>query len=425
MRRLRTTLQSARQRTQINNAKIAETSRRSLIAAGLNGTGAKAAHIENTIRRALSCAGLMADTVEPPESSTRLEAPELDAQAHTSRCQPDQDTETADPHNRRVQSRFGRNAKMQASHIAARERSGQFLSRSYSNAAGTSRYKLYIPPSYYGKPMPLIVMLHGCTQDPDDFAAGTRMNERAATEGLLVVYPAQSANANGAKCWNWFHPAHQVRDRGEPSLIAGIVHDVAAIYAIDPGRVFVAGLSAGAAMAVVLGATYPDLFAGVGAHSGLPYGAACDLPSALAAMRGSGGQINDGQASKRGASNPRTVSQHKTPPMPTIVFHGDRDGTVNYANGSAIVSRAVTFASESGRALNKTVKERQSGNGGRYTTTIYRDATSRPHVEEWILHGSGHAWSGGSADGSYTDVGGPDASGEMLRFFLAQAPSSG
>jgi poly(3-hydroxybutyrate) depolymerase len=177
-------------------------------------------------------------------------------------------------------------------------------------------------------------------------------------------------------------------------------------------RVFVAGLSAGAAMAVVLGATYPDLFAGVGAHSGLAYGAANDLPSALAAMRGGGGPRN-------GAQNSRAETNIAPP---TIVFHGDRDATVDCANAAAIVAGALTAASESGKPLNKAVQKRQSANGGQYTTTIYRDAMRRPHIEEWILHGAGHAWSGGSSEGSYADASGPDASAEMLRFFLAQAP---
>jgi poly(3-hydroxybutyrate) depolymerase len=202
-------------------------------------------------------------------------------------------------------------------------------------------------------------------------------------------------------------------------LIAGITREVASTYPVDTTRVFVAGLSAGAAMAVVLGATYPDLFAGVGAHSGLPYGAACDLPSALAAMRDCDGVIDRGKRSRSQVPNSRPVSI-RTPP--TIVFHGDRDAIVNCANGSEIVLRAVNSASEFGRPLQKTVQKRQSANGGQYTTTIFRDSMMRPHVEEWVLHGAGHAWSGGSSERSYTDASGPDASSEMLRFFLDQAP---
>ncbi len=388
----RVSLQSSRQPSAIESAKIAETIQRAFTAAGLDSTTGAVRHVNDTIRRALSAAGLMANAVEAHDSSGDLENP-------------------------RVQPRLALSGKLAPSHIVARDQVGQFLNRSYSNAAGTRRYKLYVPSSYAGEPMPLIVMLHGCTQDPDDFAAGTRMNAWAEKEGLLVIYPAQSANANGAKCWNWFDPAHQVTDRGEPSLIAGMTREVASMYAVDTARVFVAGLSAGAAMAVILGATYPDLFAGVGAHSGLPYGSAHDMPSALAAMRGRGGA--DAANRSRSVAPGSTAASMQMPP--TIVFHGDRDATVDCANASEIVSHAVTCASAIGGPLNKTVQARQSANGGQYTTTTYRDAMMRPHVEEWVLHGSGHAWSGGSSAGSYTNVSGPDASAEMLRFFLAQA----
>ncbi len=384
---LRKPLKSTRLRSAIDGAKIAETFERAFAAAGIDSTTGAVRNVSETIRRALSSAGLMANAVAPHESG-------------------------GDGNTPRAQPRLGLSGELEPSHSVARKPAAQFLSRSYTNAAGTRRYKLYIPASYAGQPTPLIVMLHGCTQDPEDFAAGTRMNEWAEKHGLLVVYPAQSANANGAKCWNWFDPAHQVTDRGEPSLIAGLTREVGSMYAVDMRRIFVAGLSAGAAMAVVLGATYPDLFAGVGAHSGLPYGAANDLPSALGAMRGNGGPRN-------GSRNPLPET-NRTPP--TIVFHGDRDATVNCANATAIASGALTVASGFGTPLNKAVQERQSANGGQYTTTIYRDAMMRPHIEVWILHGAGHAWSGGSSEGSYTDVRGPDASAEMLRFFLAQAP---
>jgi len=163
---------------------------------------------------------------------------------------------------------------------------GQFVTRTYSDTAGTRVYKLYIPKNYNGECVPMLVMLHGCTQDPDDFAVGTRMNELADRHGFIVVYPAQSATANGSNCWNWFNAKDQARDRGEPSLIAGITREVASTYRVDGKRIFVAGLSAGAAMAVILGVTYPELYAAIGAHSGLPYGAAHDMPSAFAIMRG-------------------------------------------------------------------------------------------------------------------------------------------
>lgn len=285
---------------------------------------------------------------------------------------------------------------------------GEFLARSYTNHAGTRAYKLYVPSSRAGEAMPLVVMLHGCTQGPDDFAAGTRMNALAERHGFLVVYPAQAPNANGSKCWNWFKSQDQARDSGEPSIIAGIARQVAADYRVEPGRIFVAGLSAGAAMAVILGETYPELFAGVGAHSGLPYGAAHDMPSAFAAMKG-------------GATAARRAKA--SPPVPTIVFHGDRDPTVDARNGAAIAEEAIARASssrEDGDPMRASVQPGIAAGGSRYRRTVHADASDRPLVEHWVVHGAGHAWSGGSASGSYTDVAGPDASAEMVRFFYAQ-----
>jgi poly(hydroxyalkanoate) depolymerase family esterase len=173
---------------------------------------------------------------------------------------------------------------------------GEFVTRQFRNHAGVRAYKLYVPRSDPGERMPLIVMLHGCTQSPDDFAAGTQMNALAEQHRFIVAYPEQAANANGSKCWNWFRAEDQTRDRGEPSLIAGITREIAATHPVDPRRIFVAGLSAGASMAIILGETYPELYAGVGAHSGLPYGAAHDMPSAFAAMAGGRTGMPDWQA---------------------------------------------------------------------------------------------------------------------------------
>jgi poly(hydroxyalkanoate) depolymerase family esterase len=283
---------------------------------------------------------------------------------------------------------------------------GEWLSRSFRNAAGTLDYKLYLPAGHAaagGPPLPLIVMLHGCTQSPDDFAAGTRMNELADVHGFLVAYPAQTARANGSKCWNWFRGDDQAHGRGEPALIAGIARHVAADCRIDPRRVFVAGLSAGAAMAVILGRTYPDVFAAVGAHSGLPFAAAHDVASAFAAM-------------KAGPANMR--APHGNSAVPTIVFHGDADHTVAVGNGRAIVSDATAGT------LQPTTHTGVAPGGRAYTQEVFHDAVGRPRVEVWTVHGAGHAWSGGSAQGTYTDPAGPDASKEMVRFFL-DLPAAG
>lgn len=276
----------------------------------------------------------------------------------------------------------------------------RFDSASFTCHAGTRGYKLYVPSTYRGEPVPLIVMLHGCTQDPDDFAAGTRMNAVAEETGCLVAYPAQTQQANSSRCWNWFSAADQQRDRGEPAIIAGIARQVMADYAIDPDRVGIAGLSAGGAMAVIVAALYPELFHAAGVHSGLPIGAANDLPSALQAMQQG--------ATQRG----RAVA---SPPL--IVFHGDKDHTVNPKNGLDVLQHGLA-AHAAGTPEVETAK---ASGGRRYTRSIHRAADGQVLAEHWALHGGGHAWTGGSASGSYTDPTGPDASRAMVRFFEAVA----
>ncbi len=286
----------------------------------------------------------------------------------------------------------------------------QFISATFANQAGSRPYKLYVPSRYCGEPVPLIVMLHGCTQSPDDFAAGTRMNDAAEEHVCLVLYPEQTATANSSKCWNWFQVGDQARGRGEPSLIAGITRAVMRDYAVDPKRIYVAGLSAGGAAAAIMGSTYPDLFAAVGVHSGLACGAAHDLPSAFAAMR-------QGGAGPAGRPNPKRPETCSTP-LPAIVFHGDRDSTVNPLNGDSVVAQSMPKI-----PLRRSIRKGQVPKGHAYSVTEYADATGAVVLEQWLVHGAGHMWSGGSIAGSYTDPRGPDASREMLRFFL-QHPAS-
>jgi poly(hydroxyalkanoate) depolymerase family esterase len=282
---------------------------------------------------------------------------------------------------------------------------GKYIEKIYTNSAGSRAYKLYIPSGYRGQVVPVVVMLHGGTQTPDDFAAGTRMNMIAEEETCLVVYPAQPSHENPAKCWNWFRPGDQRRDRGEPSLIAGITRQVMHEYSVDPRRVYVGGLSAGAAAAAVMGATYPDLYAAIAVHSGLACGVADDLISAFAAMR----QGDNGRSSASGETSAVPGDQA---PIPTIVFHGDRDTIVHPRNADHVITRSM-------RATNwqKKVRRGQVPGGHAYTCTIHTDANGREVLEQWCIHGAGHAWSGGSPAGSYTDPRGPDAAKEMLRFF--------
>jgi poly(hydroxyalkanoate) depolymerase family esterase len=285
--------------------------------------------------------------------------------------------------------------------LADPPRRGYFVAWEYRNHAGSCAYKLYIPSGYHGQTLPLVVMLHGCSQTPDDFAAGTRMNVWAEARTCFIVYPAQAVSANGTRCWNWFRPEHQRRDDGEPSLIAGITREIMADHPVDPDRVYVAGLSAGGAAAVIMAMAYPDLYAAIGVHSGLAYGAASCMLSALAAM---------GRAETRlgGEAQPRRL-------VPTIVFHGDRDATVHPRNGDLVITQARQAAMAKLAAM---VECGQVPDGRAFTRTCHADPTDRVILEQWVVHGAGHAWSGGSPAGSYTDPRGPDASSEMLRFFL-------
>ncbi len=279
-----------------------------------------------------------------------------------------------------------------------------FEERVFANGAGRRQYKLYVPSGHTGRPLPLIVMLHGCKQSPDDFATGTRMNELAEHHGFLVAYPAQAQSANMSKCWNWFNANHQQRDHGEPSIIAGITREIMRDFRVLPRCIYIAGLSAGGAAAAIMGSTYPDLYAAIGVHSGLACGAASDLPSAFAAMRtgtAAGSQHRDGAQNL----------------VPTIVFHGDRDTTVNLVNGDQIILQAKAAAYLGVETIHGEAR------GLHYTRTMHINERGQAVLEQWVLHGGGHAWSGGNTAGSYTDARGPDASREMVRFFLEHVQS--
>ncbi len=385
---------------------ISDTIERALRSAGLDPATGPTRGVAETIRRALASAGLAqhppADPAAPAPAGADEPLPlveRVDSPAPAARAEPTADR--AQPADRAPPA--GQPRRPGAA-------PGAFLARTHTGPAGSRPYKLYVPASAADDaPRPLVVMLHGCKQNPDDFAAGTRMNALADEHGFLVAYPAQSRNANGSNCWNWFRPEDQRRDGGEPAILAGIVADVTAAHRIDPARVFVAGLSAGAAMAVILGQTHPELFAAVGAHSGLPSGAAHDVGSAFMAMNGAKPVF--------GSAPARAATTSRGPSPRTIVFHGDQDATVVARNGEAIVAQAVAGDAP----LAPAAAARGSAGGRSFTRTVYADDAGRARVELWLLHGGAHAWSGGSTSGSYTDPSGPDASAEMVRFFL-QAP---
>ena len=303
------------------------------------------------------------------------------------------------------------------------EAGGQFIHGSYTNHAGTRAYKLYIPSGYRGQALPLVVMLHGCTQTPDDFAAGTRMNGLAERELFFVAYPAQATPANPSKCWNWFKATDQHRDRGEPSIIAGITRQIVSTYPINARQVYVAGLSAGGAMAMIMGVSYPDLYAAIGVHSGLAYGVAHDLPSALAAMQ------HGGTTAARQRDHRFPAAGTGTRLVPTIVFHGDRDMTVHPRNGDQVLAYwATRYAgggpdTMAGKKLHVTVNRGQVPAGRAYTRSRYHDANGHAVMERWLVHEADHSWSGGSPHGSFTDPQGPDASQAMVRFFYQHLQS--
>jgi poly(hydroxyalkanoate) depolymerase family esterase len=292
---------------------------------------------------------------------------------------------------------------------------GVFLDHHFTCDAGAMHYKLFIPSGLGDAPPPLLVMLHGCTQSPDDFARGTRMNALAQEHGYVVAYPAQAKSKNASKCWNWFRSQDQQRGQGEPAIIAALTRYLAKIHGLDKRRLYVAGLSAGGAMATVLASTYPDVYAAIGVHSGLPVGVAHDLPSAFAAMK---------QGSVIRSSGAQTAHMDR---VPAIVFHGDRDTTVDPCNGEAVIAQCIGATPSAPSAefdtLHTTV-ERGSIPGGRtYTRTVYKNPDGSVTAERWVVHGAAHAWFGGDPAGSYTDPSGPDASKQMLRFFSLCARS--
>lgn len=283
----------------------------------------------------------------------------------------------------------------------------QYLDRTHSCPAGTRDFKLFLPARQPRGPKGLIVMLHGCSQDPNDFATGTNMNRVAQRHGLAVAYPTQTTSDNAGGCWNWFLPASQRRGRGEPEILAGIALSMMGEFGLMRDQIFVAGLSAGGAMAAILADTYGDVFSAVGVHSGLPRGSANNVISALSVMR------TGGKARRLQDQTPRAVGKHLGP-VRRIIFQGDADTTVHPSNAVQITRGAV------GGRKPATVSV-ESGSGRDYRHSTYRLPDGSVDLELWQIKGAGHAWSGGKSGGSFTESKGPDASAEMVRFFLSAA----
>jgi poly(hydroxyalkanoate) depolymerase family esterase len=278
-------------------------------------------------------------------------------------------------------------------------RPASFTKHQFAFEGDSYPYRLYVPAVIdinAAQPMPLLVLLHGCKQDALDFSHGTAMNALADEHHAMVLYPEQITSANAMRCWNWFEPNHQQAERGEPGMIAALTQKIVQKHGGDARRVYIAGLSAGGAMAAVVSGLYPGIFAAVGVHSGLAAGAAKDVMSAFSAMR---------SGAKGGAS----------PVIPTIVFHGLADKTVHPDNGDYITDAAQAALKASGVAL---VKTQETTGRDKTRRVVYSTADGKPYIENWRIDNGPHAWSGGDAKGSYTDPDGPSASAAMLAFFL-------
>ncbi|PHQ63974.1 MAG: esterase [Sphingobium sp.] len=329
-------------------------------------------------RRPLSAAFALQDMLKPPPSPAKKKRPKTATRPLVAR------------------------ARRPAKDTPSRPAPGSFITGRHETRYGAIGYKLYTPEGSSRRRMPLVVMLHGCTQTADDFATGTRMNRLADELGFLVLYPEQSQNANFARCWNWHDPENQSRGGGEAGMIAALTRHVMSLCNANRSRIYIAGISAGGAAATIVGAAYPDLYVAVGVHSAVPQGDIRSLRAALAAMQGKGGAIQT-------AKLPRQ--------LPTIVFHGDKDRVVHPSNASGFL-RNLERTSVGPLTL-RTLAGRSEG-GRDFTRRIYQDRFKTVLLEDWTIHGSGHSWSGGSAMASHTDPAGPDASREMLRFFLAR-----
>ncbi|MGQ7846402.1 extracellular catalytic domain type 1 short-chain-length polyhydroxyalkanoate depolymerase [Granulosicoccus sp. 3-233] len=299
--------------------------------------------------------------------------------------------------------------------------SGSFNDGVFSRHGAEMHYKLFVPARESLEPAPLLLLLHGCGQDPGSFATATRMNAIAEAAGMMVLYPAQSSSANPNRCWNWFEPAHQHRGGGEPDMLSELTRHVMDSLPIDPQRVFVAGFSAGAAMALVLAEQYPDLYSAAGVHSGLPTGEATSDREAFAMMMGN--RVNGAASSPPADANSSVAAtQPADSHTPLILFHGSQDRVVNVANAERIIANWLA-REQSGNVPTNWLPlslTHDTASGHHYVVTQYvaEENPDRIGCEYWQMSEGGHGWSGGNPGGSYTEQNGPDASTEIVRFFL-------
>jgi poly(hydroxyalkanoate) depolymerase family esterase len=294
---------------------------------------------------------------------------------------------------------------------------GGWFTGTYADASGQRDYRVYVPSGYRAdSPAPLVTVLHGCTVDAAMMDDTTRYAALAEQRGFLVVYPEQTAAANPALCWNWFDPANQTRGQGEGTLIAGATRAVMMRWSIDQRRVFVIGASAGGAMSVLVGATYPDLFAAVGVVAGCEFGGA--------------------PCGATGGPAPKTQGHLAYQAMgafaraqPVIVFQGDADPVVAPVNGQQVIDQWIATDDEAddgvlNGSVPSTPAQSTSGqvpNGRAFELAQYDGASGSTLLEYFLVHGAGHAWPGGPASASFTDPGGPDATTLSYEFFLAHA----
>jgi poly(hydroxyalkanoate) depolymerase family esterase len=295
-----------------------------------------------------------------------------------------------------------------------------WIDGTFSSIYGARFYRVYIPSTYTGTPRPLMVMLHGCLQDGYDFAAGTRMNSFAESRNFIVLYPEQGTAYNASDCWNWYYTSNQVRGSGEPSVIAGMIDWVKAHYAVDGTRVGVAGFSAGAAMATILACTYPDRVQRLAEVAGVMYGGATTAVGGVNAM--TYGSIYDPDATGTDCRTRMNTGGART--IPTLVFHGTADGTVNVINAHQTAQQwtqtndLASDGADNGN-VDYTADATVAGTACRaYTRYDYRNSTnSAVLVRKYIISGMNHRWPGGSSAGTYTDPCAPDASQIIADFF--------